>query len=248
MDMPGYVVLSRLAAQQRATDAMAANIANADTPGYKATELLFGQFLEKQSQVAAPRGGREVAFAQDRATWRDFTAGSLQATGNPLDIAISGPGFFAVRTENGERYTRAGRFALSPDSEVVDIAGNPVLTEDGAPLAIPPGASRIEIAGDGAVRTEQGPVGRLRLVTFADPQKLTAEGSRLYASPDDMPAEPVERPAMVQGSVEGSNVQPIIELTRLTAGLREFQFASQFLETEGDRVKDAVGRILKRPS
>lgn len=247
MDMPGYVVLSRLAAQQRATAALAMNIANADTPGYKSAQMVFGAHIERQTGVDAPRGGREVAFAQDRATWRDFTPGSLQATGNPLDLALGGEGFFAVQTPNGERYTRAGRFALSPEGGIVDIGGNPVLNEDGAPLVLPQNAQRIDITGDGQVRTEQGPVGRLRVVNFQDPQKLIAQGDRLFEAPAELPAQPVDAPRVVQGSVEGSNVQSIVELTRLTAEMREFQFASQFIETEGDRAKTAVERILKRP-
>ncbi|WP_419898092.1 flagellar basal-body rod protein FlgF [Roseomonas sp. USHLN139] len=246
MDTPGYVVLSRLAAQRRAQDVVASNLANADTPGFKASQMVFAEHLARQQNAQTPRGGAEVAFTQDRATWRDFSPGPLQATGNPLDIALSGDGFFALQTANGERYTRAGRFALSPTSGVVDAQGNPVLLQDGTPLQIPEGATRIEISGDGTVATEQGPVGQLRVVRFADPQKLQAQGDRLFTTPQDMPAEPVARPAVVQGSVEGSNVRAVVEMTRMTAELREFQFVSQFVEREGERLQDSVQRILKR--
>lgn len=245
MDMPGYIVLSRLAAQRRATDVLAANVANADTPGFKASQTVFVTALAGQDGAGA-LGGQGVAFARDRATWRDFSPGPLQTTGNPLDMAITGEGFFAVQTPSGERYTRAGRFALSPEGGVVDAAGHAVLDAGGAPLVIPQGAARIEVAGDGSVGTEAGPVGRLRIVTFERPQQLQAEGDRLYAAPQDAPPQPLERPALVQGAVEGSNVRPVLELTRLTAEMREFQFAAQFIEKEGERQQSAVERILKR--
>lgn len=246
MDTPGYIVLSRLAAQHRATDVLAANIANAGTPGFKASQTLFAAQMARQSATASPTGGEALAFTQDRATWRDLSAGSLQHTGNPLDLALSGEGFFAVSTPRGERFTRAGHFTLSPDSQVVDPAGNPVLGEGGQPLSLPPGDVRIEVKGDGTVASESGPIGRLRVVRFDDPQRLIAEGSRLLAAPEGIEPQADPAPGIVQGAVEQSNVSPVAELTRLTTGLREFQFAAQFIEKEGERLGSAVDRILKR--
>jgi flagellar basal-body rod protein FlgF len=246
MDTPGYIVLSRLTAQQRATDVLAANIANAGTPGFKASHAVFAAELERQPGIAAPPGGQSLAFTWDRATWRDFAPGSLQHTGNPLDLALAGEGFFAVQTPRGERFTRAGHFTLSPDSQIVDPEGNPLLGEGGQPLTLPPGAVRIEIKGDGTVSSEQGQIGRLRLVRFDEPQRLAAEGDRLFAPPQGVEPGPAERPGVVQGAVEDSNVRPVVELTRLTAGMREFEFAAQFVEKEGERLGTAVDRILKR--
>jgi flagellar basal-body rod protein FlgF len=248
MDTPGYVALSRLTAQRRATDVLATNIANADTPGFKASQALFAEHMARQSRVAGPSSARDVAFAVDRATWRDFTTGPMQQTGNPLDLALASEGFFAVETPQGERFTRAGRFTLSPDNRVVDAEGNAVLLEGGNPLALPPGDVRIEILGDGTVRTESGAQGRLRVVRFEDPQRLLAQGDRLLAAPPEMQPEPAERASVVQGSVEGSNVKPVVELTRLTAEMREFQFVAQFVEREGERLQTAVDRILRRRS
>jgi flagellar basal-body rod protein FlgF len=244
MDLPGYVILSRLAAQMRATEVIATNIANADTPGYQGERMVFAEHLAKQQGF----GAGSVAFAQDRATWRSTQPGPLSRTGNPLDLALTGEGYFAVQTPRGERFTRAGRFTLSAAGEVVDQEGNRVASVTGAPLVIPPDAQRIEVMGDGTVRTEQGEVGRLRVVSFENPQNLVAEGDRLFDAPVDMPAAPMALPAVVQGAVEGSNVQPVLELTRLTTEMREFQFAAQFAEREGDRLQTAVDRILRRRS
>jgi flagellar basal-body rod protein FlgF len=246
MDSPGYVILSRLALQSRATQVLAHNLANADTPGFRALRPVFAEFLQRQD-TAAPRGGREVAFVQDRATWRETDLGAMQITGNPLDVAITGEGFFAVETPRGERYTRAGRFSLGEGGRIVDMEGNPVLNTEGAAIALAPNDTRIEILGDGTIRSENGALGRLRVVRFADVQALRAEGDRLFEAAG---ADPValDRPGLRQGVLEGSNVRPILEMTRLTAELREFQFAAQFAEREGERLSTAVERILRRRS
>ncbi len=240
MDSPGYIVLSRLVAQQRTAAVTAHNIANADTPGFRAARPVFGAVLDRQM------GGR-VAFTQDRATWRDAGAGPLARTGNPLDLAIAAPdGFFAVETPRGERFTRAGRLTLDAGGRISDAEGNAVLGADGRPIALGAGDTRIEVLGDGTVRSENGVLGRLRLVRFDDPQRLLAEGDRLMAAPPDLPPRAVERPGVIQGAVEGSNVRPIAELTRMTEETRQFQMAAQMAEREGERLGTAVERILRR--
>ncbi|MBX6747349.1 MAG: flagellar hook basal-body protein, partial [Acetobacteraceae bacterium] len=133
---------------------------------------------------------------------------------------------------------------LGPDGRLTDMEGNAVLDMRGTPLTFGPNDTRIEILGDGTVRSENGVVGRLRVVRFEDQQRLRAEGDRLFASDD--PATPVQRPNLVQGAFEGSNVRPVLELTNLTSELREFQFAAQFAEREGERLASAVERILRR--
>jgi flagellar basal-body rod protein FlgF len=247
MDSPGYIVLSRLVAAQRATAVAAHNIANADTPGFRTHRPVFGTVLERQSRVDAPRGGRDLAFAQDRATWREKTAAPLVRTGNPLDMALANQdAFFAVQTAAGERYTRAGRFTLDPERRVVDADGNAVLGAAGRPLQIEPGAMRIDVLADGTIATENGPAGQLRVVRFEDEQRLRAEGDRNYMAPPEMEPEPVAQPGVVQGATEGSNVRPILELTRLTEDMRQFQFVTQMAEREGERLGSAVERILRR--
>ena len=247
MDSPGYIVLSRLIAQSRAAAVTANNVANADTPGFRAARPIFATVLERQMDVNAPRGGRDLAFNQDRATWREPAAGPIARTGNPLDLALSGvEGYFVVETPRGERYTRAGRFTLDAEGRVVDPEGHALLGTNGRPLRIAPGESRIEILGDGTLRTESGVTGTIRVVRFRDPQVLQAEGDRLFAAPPAATPETIERPGMVQGAVEGSNVRPVIELTRMTEDMRQFQFVAQMAEREGERLGTAVERILKR--
>ena len=248
MDNPGYVALSRLVAQNRATAVLAHNMANAETPGFRASRPVFAEHLERQRDAQAVPGGESVHFALDRGSWRDEAPGPVQATGNPLDVAISGEGMFAVETPRGERYTRAGRFSLGPEGTIVDMEGNSLLGVSGAPLRVSPNDARLTIRGDGTLSSENGEIGKIRVVRFAEPQRLVAEGDRLMAPGGGQAAEAVETPTLVQGAVEGSNVRPVIELTRLTAEMREFQFMAQFAEKEGERLSTAVERILRRRS
>ncbi len=245
MDNPGYIILSRLTLQSRATQVLANNVANADTPGFRAERAVFGAVVARQAAAGLPPGARETAFVQDRATWREMQPGSMQVTGNPLDLALTGEGFFAVQTPAGERFTRAGRFTIGDGGRIVDMEGAPLLNTSGTPIAVAPNDSRIEVAGDGTIRSENGVLGQVRVVRFADPQALMAEGDRHFDAAGAQP-EPVERPGIRQGVVEGSNVRPVLEMTRLTAELREFQFAAQFAEREGERLSTAVERILRR--
>jgi flagellar basal-body rod protein FlgF len=246
MDTPGYIILSRLGAQLRATQVVANNLANADTPGFRAERPIFAAHLQRQAGIASAPGETPVAYSVDRATWRDTAAGPHNTTGNPLDVAIQGEGFFAVETPQGERFTRAGRFTLHPEGRITDLDGNAVLDARGTPIAVSPNDTRLQVLGDGTIRSENGVLGKLRIVRFADPQQMRPEGDRLYAS--DAEALPVERPAVVQGAVEGSNVRPVLEIARMTSELREFQFATQFAEREGERLSSAVERILRRRS
>jgi len=244
MDTPGYVILSRLGAQSRATQVLANNIANGDTPGFRAERPIFAAQLE--AQRGGPARADAVAYTIDRGLWRDTRQGPLASTGNPLDLALRGEGYFAVETSGGERYTRAGRFTLDQDGQLSDADGNAVLDARGAPLTVAPGDSRIEVTGDGTLRSENGVIGQLRIVRFTDDQAMVPEGARLFRTTQD--PEPLDRPQVIQGTLEGSNVSPVLEITRLTEEVRQFQFAAQFAEREGERLQGAVDRILRRRS
>jgi len=244
MDSPGYIVLSRMVAQTRTTAVLAHNMANADTPGFQVERPIYASFEAKDALRRGSEAARSVDYSWDRATWRDTTAGPLQQTGNPLDLALPGDGLFVVETPRGERYTRAGHFALDATGRVVTQEGYPVLNTNSRPLTVAPGDSQLTVAADGTLSSQNGPIGRIRVVRFENPQRLQAEGDRLFAAAD-APAE-VARPGIVEGALEGSNVRPIMEITRMTDELREFQMTAQFADKEGERLQGAIDRILKR--
>ena len=199
MDIASNVATSRLVAQQRAMDVMADNIANANTPGFKAQRMQFSDWLSPQKSTA-PQGGGTIAYTQDRATWREQQVGTLSHTGNPLDLALGRDGYFTVQTANGPRLTRDGRFGLQPNGTLADSSGHAVLDSIGKPIQFAPTDTQISIAGDGTVSTENGQLGKLGVVNASDPMKLVAEGSTLFRA--DVPTAPVTTPAIVQGSIE----------------------------------------------
>jgi flagellar basal-body rod protein FlgF len=242
MDLASSIATSRLVAQQRAMDVIAGNIANADTPGYKATRVLFSDWLARQEGADTPPGGSTVAFTQDRATWREQAPGPIQRTGNPLDLAITAAGWFSVSTSRGIRLTRDGRFGLMPDGTVADAAGDALLDTTGNPIRIAPTDTNLTVAGDGSLSSENGQIAQIGIVQPNDPRQLAAEGGTLFRA--DTPTNRVAQPKIVEGAIEGSNVQPIAELARMIDTEREFQFVTQMVQAESDREKDAITKLL----
>ena len=247
MDSPGYILLSRLTLQDRSTQVLAHNMANADTPGFRALRPVFNEFVSNTRGFGSLRGDKSMSLPNDRATWRDMTPGTMQTTGNPLDLAISGDGYFALETARGERYTRAGRFSIGANGRLVDQEGNAVLDFRDRPIAFSAQDTQITVSADGFIRSENGTVAQLKVVRFGNPQKLVAEGDRLFDRKDEE-AIREDKPNVLQGVLEGSNIKPVLELTRLTAEMREFQFATQFADREGERITNAVERIMRRRS
>ena len=126
-------------------DVIANNIANMNTPSYKGEKMMFVEYLVE------PQKDQPLSFVQDFGMIRDMTEGPLASTNNPLDMAISGDGFFTVETENGARYTRSGRFQLDREGQIVNQLGHPLLTAGGQPILVPSGSGPITIASDECV-------------------------------------------------------------------------------------------------
>ena len=241
MELPSTVALSYVMAQTRAMDVTATNLANAGTPGFKAGHMLFSDWLSRGSGAA---GAGRTAFVQDRATWRDQAPGTLTHTGNPLDLAIGGDGFFTVDTPRGPRLTRAGRFTPQPDGTVADSAGNALLDTGGQPIRLGPADTVLTVSADGALQSENGPLGRIGVVQPDDPMRMQPEGTTDFRS--DAATAPMEQPRVIQGAVEDSNVQPVVEVTRMMSGLRAFQFATQFIDSEATRLQGAIDKLTQR--
>jgi len=245
MENATTIALSRLIAQQRALDVTADNLANAGTPGYRAERMLFSDWLAREPARAEPPGGQTLSFTQDRATYRDRQPGTLRHTGNPLDLALGSPtGWFTVQTRSGPRLTRAGHFQLNATGQIVDSAGDALLDANGRPLQLTPADTQLSIAADGTLSSENGQIGRIGVVEPADETKMSAEGGRLFSTTS--PTSAVAAPQIVQGAIEDSNVQPIVELNRMMDDLREFQFTTQFVQGESDRQSGAIDKILKK--
>jgi flagellar basal-body rod protein FlgF len=242
MDITTSLAASRLLAQQRMMDITANNIANANTPGFRTERVVFSDFIDRQPGMVSVPGSRTLTYTQDRATYRESQPGSITHTGNPFDLALTGDGFFTVSTKNGPRLTRDGRFGPMPDGTLADSSGNPVLDVNGKPIQIATTATQVTISGDGAVSTPDGQIGKIGIVKPTDPMRLSAEGATNFVS--GSPTTPVTAPGIVQGAIEDSNVQPVMEVTRMMNDLRQFQLVTQLVQAEGDRQQSTIDKLL----
>ncbi len=245
MDITGSIATSRLIAQSHAMAVIANNLANADTPGFQAERTQFAAWLTPQPGAHPPPGGRTLAYTEDRATWRESTPGPLHHTGNPLDLAIAGQGYFTVMTKAGPRLTRDGRFGLMPSGTIADAAGNALLDSTGKPIRLGSTDTGISVASDGTLSADGHRIGQIGVVAPADPQRLKAEGGTLLAA--NTPTKAVKSPGIVQGAVEQSNVQPITELTRMIDTSRQFDFVAQFVQAESKRKSTTTDKLLPAP-
>ena len=240
METPTYIALSKQAAASRDFNVMANNIANASTNGYRGEHMVFQEYLARTGSI----GLRDkISFVQDIGTYRNTHDGALVLTNNPLDLALQGEGYMVLGNPGQELYTRTGIFHLDATRQVVTSDGYPLLQENGRPIVIPQGAERIRITGDGIVSTEQGEAGRIRLVRFASEQAMRVAGSGLYAT--DQAALPASDTKVTQGALESSNVQPVLEITRMIQMSREYQMVQNMLDDEHTRQQQAFSRIAK---
>ena len=241
MDNTSTIALSRLIAQENAMDVRANNIANANTPGFKASKMLFTQFLSRQNGGAAPRGGGTIAYTEDHATYRDASTGPITQTGNPLDLALTNNGYFQLQTANGIRLSRNGHFELAADGTITDTAGDALLDDGGNPLKLAPTDTDPTVSGDGTLSGASGAIGKIGVVTPNNPLSLTAEGNSLLAFQGGTSA--VASPSVSQGAIEGSNVEAVAETSGMMNDLREFQFVTQMIQAENHRQQDAIDKI-----
>ena len=239
MENAQLVSLSRQMALQRQMDVVANNLANINTSGFKAENMLFQQY---DMPVAADNdfaGSQTVAYTQDWATVHDMSNGPLAQTGNPLDIGLMGNGFLTVSTAAGTRYTRSGSLAIDQTGTLVDLSGNPVMSDSGE-VHFDPTDTDISIAKDGTISTSQGIKGKLAMVEFADPQQLTREGNNLWAGGTPQPATNTQ---VVQGSIERSNVSGVTEMAEMIRVQRAYEQLANIMQQQDDLRTGAVQKL-----
>lgn len=231
------VALSRQSVLGRQMNAIANNLANLNTAGFKSESLVFKERVEPTAK------NQTLSLVQDVTYFRDISEGPLTTTDNPLDLAIRGDGYFAVQTDNGQRYTRSGGFQLDSQGQIVTAQGNPVLGAGGAPLTVPPDASNIVVARDGTISADAQEIGRIEAVAFANPAALSKIGDNLYEAKGQTPQ--VTRDAVIiQGKIEGSNVNGVTEMTRMIDTVRSYQSASQMVDMEHKRILEAINSLV----
>jgi flagellar basal-body rod protein FlgF len=242
MENAVLIGLSRQMALGRELDVIANNVANVSTTGFKARSSRFRTHLQSAASAATLKpSDRQVAYPVDAGSPLDVSSGAIERTGNPLDLAIKGDGFFTVQTAAGERYTRDGAFQLDANGTLVTGEGQPVAGERG-PISISPQEKNVAVGADGTVSTDQGQRGKLRLVRFPSLDALTSEGGNLFVSRS--PAEAAGPTTRIEPSaLERSNVKPVVEMTRLMEVSRAYAESAALVSRLDDLKRSAISRL-----
>jgi len=240
-------VSGSLSAVQR-LDITANNLANTSTAGFKAQHLLVSS--KSPWEFTVPGGtspwldvSARTTVATAHQTVTDLSQGVIRESGNPLDVAISGPGFFVVTTPNGERYTRQGQFHLEPGGTLVTGAGYPVQGDGGEEIRLP--AGQIEIDANGGIWVDGNRMATLRLVRITDPQAVIPEGGALFAARPQAPVvgtDPVET-RLVQGSVEEANIDVVKGLLDLIDVARGYETYMRAMQQVDASVQMAIQQV-----
>lgn len=236
------VALSGQIALKRKLDVIANNVANLNTEGYKRVSVDFETAtMPKEAVTLFPKRDQQSDFVRELATVTDFSAGSVDQTGNPLDVAINTDDtFFTVSTPDGERYTRAGAFQIDSTGRLVTPDGLPVLGEGGE-ITFGAAETAITVASDGAVSSSAGAKDKLKLATFDDTSVLSRVGDNLY---DASVAPTTPSYANVkQGSLERSNVSGIDEMTRLIDVQRSYERLVLMMRQQNELSSKAIDRL-----
>jgi len=247
-----YNALFGALAQEHRLANTANNLANVNTTGYKRKSLAFKDVfvrfghnmldpiaaINEESLLPVPDKMAQVRIALSSI---DFSQGSLRETGNPLDVALHGEGFFKVRTQQGDFYTRNGNFRLTPEGQLVNSQNYPVLG-DGGEIHIEPGG-RVHIAPNGQITVNDEGAGMLQVVNFANPQALEKLGQNLYRIRDGVQAveEPAENVSVVSGYLEGANVEVVQEMVSMIETHRLFEAYQKVMRT----TQEANQRLIR---
>lgn len=240
MDNTKYIALSRQMGLWKQMDVVSNNMANMNTAGYKQDDAVFSSYIVK-TQGAKDFGQVPLYFTQDYGTYKNFEEGSFQQTGNTFDVALQGKAFFAVEGKYGENYTKKGQFSLDADGKIVTKDGDALLSENNEPFFIAPGEKEVVISENGEITTETGVIGKIKLVTFADEQKLQKLGGTKFANTagNAMVIGDNETRVM-QGKVEQSNVQPIVEMSKMIKLQRSYEYVQQMIDEEHERLSNTI--------
>lgn len=218
-----------LAAQRH--ELIAQNLAHINMPGYRRVSLQQTTFESALSDIRDSRSGPEMLGTVSTGPLFDFSPGHIERTGQPLDLAIQGNGFFVVETPNELLYTRNGTFHVNETGKLVTAEGHSVVSERGN-LTLPPdtSVSQLEITSDGTVTAGGTPIGKIKVVQFSDPQALVSRGTTLFSAPASISPEDSDA-SVLQGHREHANVQAVHELVGLIAASRAHDAAQKAMRT-----------------
>ncbi len=229
-----YVALSAQVAMEKRLNTIANNVANMNTGGFRADEVKFEEVLSLAAK-------ENVSFASAGQNYISRKAGPVTKTDNPLDVAVQGEAWFSFNGPNGPVYTRDGRFKMNENGDLQTLEGYPVLDAGGAPIALDPMAGAPIISRDGTITQGNNQVGALGLFTLNGDSKLTRFGnSGVMSSTPGTVVQDFTSISVEQGYSEGSNVNPVLEMTKMIAVQRSFDSAATTIQESESTLMDAI--------
>jgi flagellar basal-body rod protein FlgF len=241
MDNALYVGLSRQMVLRREMDIVANNIANADTTGFKVESLMTKE--QPGPPAFTLQGPRPIKFVAADGVARDFGQGGLHRTDGPLDLAIEGQGFFKITTKDGDRYTRDGRFRTDDTGRLTTQAGQAVLDEGGGEITLDLQKGQITIATDGTVSQGAERVGKVGVYKFDTLSVLEKTGDNLLQNTSNSQPAPATEAKVRQGMLESSNVQPIVEITRMIEVSRAYEQVTRMMDSQAELTRNTITRM-----
>jgi flagellar basal body rod protein FlgG len=250
MNIGLYQSAAALTALERWQDVVAQNITSSQTTGYRKRTVNFSTQLSGQLQTEAGtrlgRDGSGMATVFPKVdTGINFTTGETEPTRRDLDVAIQGEGFFEVQMPDGAKaYTRSGEFSMRNDRTLVTTGGQEVMSESGSPITLLPGGGDVVINRDGTIFQGGSSLGKLSVQKFADPNKLTPVAGGYFLAGAGVQPEPVDKPELLQGYLEGSNVTPLREMVDMVLISRAYEANQKIITTVDQTMQktlDALG-------
>jgi flagellar basal-body rod protein FlgF len=223
--------------QQRRYEIISNNLSNVQTPGFKKDAPVFHQVFSEALTPSLTALSMDSEMSQTL-----FQQGEIQRTGNLLDLAIEGDGFFKIKTPEGIRYTRNGNFHLTQEGTLVQFNGFPVLGKIGE---ITLQGSKIAVEKDGTIKVDGETQSQLALVTFADLKGLQKEGNSLFKLETEQEEKEFDGGQVLQGVQEGSNVNSLEEMFQLVDAMRTFEACYKIVQTQDDMNARAVNDLAK---
>jgi flagellar basal-body rod protein FlgF len=217
-----YAAVSGNVAAMQRMDVITNNLANINTAGYKKDRMVFDSMLNSANNPTLPAGTMtDGPVLAGYTVETDFSQGPVKQTGNPLDLSLDGDGFFVVNTPEGKAYTRQGNFHMGSNNRLVTADGYE-LQGNGGPITIKGG--KVDINAKGEVFVDGQQAGTIGIVDFPRPYQLQKIGSALFVpSAPGEAGQPAANTRINQGSMEGSNVQPLLEMVTLIANTRYYE-------------------------
>ncbi len=239
MDNIGYTNLARQSGLMREMSSVANNIANASTSGFRKEGVVFSEYIH-----AMPNDDPSLSMATANGRSINLQQGALTQTGGAYDFAIEGDGFFMLEGPDGPLLTRAGAFTPSAEGELVNSDGLRLLDAGGAPIFVPPDAKTVSLAADGTMSADGNPLTQLGLFAPLDPTDLQYQQGVQFTAPGG--TQPVlEGANILQGFIEGSNVNPVEEITRMIEVQRSYELGQSFIEKEDERIRAVLQTVVK---